>query len=49
MRRFFAEALPWLLTAFLLCYIAADSLGLLGELTLAVDGKTDTQRRTEGQ
>lgn len=48
MRRFLAEAVPWLLTALLLGYISADALGLMGELTLAVDGKTETQRQAGG-
>lgn len=49
MRRFLAEAIPWLLTAALLGYIAADALGLLGQMTLAVDGQTDAQRQDDGR
>lgn len=49
MRRILDEALPWFLTALLLGYIAADALGLFGKLTLAVDGRTETQHRDDAR
>ena len=49
MRRFLSQGLPWLLTALLVGYIVVDVVGLFGEHTMAVDGRTDAQRAGESR